>query len=402
MPYSKRYVLLLTNFLCVYMVISCGSGPRYGTRPNQRNLRPLLRQQYVPHVSEGTIGASGPSEGRIYRNTPRYRKLERNYNTDIEFEDRERDGSDRTMTKRCKDKVNLLSMLVKNTWAGVSLKVIEAWDGDGIHRKGSLHYEGRAVDIKTSDNDLSKNGLLARLAVESGFDWVYYESKFYVHASVRADNSDAAKYGGCFDGVSEVRNESGSIIPMNEVNVGDRILAVDRTTGKPVYSEVLMFLDKQPEVGGSYIEIRSQLETIRLTANHMLFIATQTNCSNSFSATRRAVFAGDIFPGQYVYTTIQIRGGFEIRPSRVESVATVTGNGLYAPLTAHGTVVVDSTVASCYGVIGSETLAHVAMLPIRSFPYLRRTSSEVGIHWYAKSLAEIARTILPHHWFKLH
>ena len=64
-------------------------------------------------------------------------------------------------------------------------------------------------------------------------------------------------------------------------------------------------------------------------------------------------------------------------PTRVRSVLYQELVGVFAPLTSSGTLLVDGLLASCYADVGSHRMAHVAALPVRTFPRLLEV--EVGL-----------------------
>jgi len=139
--------------------------------------------EHVPRMGEQD--AIGQVNVRVSRGMRDYRLLLRNRSADIMFKDEESTGADRMMTPRLERRLMVLHRLVQREWGGLRLRVTEAWDENGEHGPWSAHYEGRAVDLTTADIDPGKLGRLAFLAVEAGFDWVYFEDRTHVHASVR-------------------------------------------------------------------------------------------------------------------------------------------------------------------------------------------------------------------------
>jgi hypothetical protein len=137
----------------------------------------------IPRLSEQE--AIGAVEERVSRQASAFRGLARNRSADIVFKDEEATGADRIMTTRLEQRLARLNRLVREEWGDVRVRVTEAWDENGEHGAQSAHYEGRAADLTTSDLDSAKLGRLAYLAVEAGFDWVYFEDRTHIHASVR-------------------------------------------------------------------------------------------------------------------------------------------------------------------------------------------------------------------------
>nr|XP_046238750.1 indian hedgehog B protein-like isoform X2 [Scatophagus argus] len=305
--------------------------------------------------------------------------------------------------QRCKDKLNSLAISVMNLWPGVRLRVTEGWDEDGHHSEESLHYEGRAVDITTSDRDRNKYAMLARLAVEAGFDWVYYESKAHIHCSVKSDHSVAAKSGGCFPGEALVTLESGGQKSISDLRSGERVLASagGDGSGELVYSEVLAFLDRDPVTWKLFYTLQTEAGArLSLTAAHLVFVS-EGNCSEGAVPSRgalRTVYASDAQPGQCVLVSEGKAGQkhSEGRLSRITQVRVRGSRGAFAPLTRQGTVVVDGVVASCYAVVQQHSLAHWAFLPLRLIhSWTGSTGSHSdGIHWYSQLLHWLGRMLL--------
>ncbi|XP_035512841.1 desert hedgehog protein [Morone saxatilis] len=348
---------LLAVWTCIWLVQGCGPGPGVGIRSRHRKLTAMHYKQFFPNFSENNLGASGRAEGKITRNSERFNELVCNYNPDIVFKDEENTNADRFMTKRCKDCLNRLAIAVMNQWPGVHLRVTEAWDEDGHHPPGSLHYEGRAVDITTDDRETEKYGLLAQLAVEAGFDWVHYESKYHIHCSVKADHSVAVEKGGCFPGWARVTVAGGVQKTLSSLAPGDRVMALSGT-GQVVFSQVLLFLHQDNESLSTFLSLETEDgHRLALTPHHLVFLAPHCRLDSS-----EYQFASRAKTGDCVL--IHTAEG-RVRLSQIVSVSVEESVGVYAPLTEAGTVFVDGVLASSYALVEDHRLAHWAFGPVR-------------------------------------
>lgn len=149
----------------------------------KRSRTELLLGERIPNDAEARV--VGSADEPIARRSSAFKTLVDCEDCPFIFKNEEKNESDRMMTPRLRRDLLQLSKLVAQTWPKLQLRVTEAWDDRREHGPGSVHYEGRAADITTSDQDPGKLGTLAALAVRAGFDWVFYENAAHVHVSVK-------------------------------------------------------------------------------------------------------------------------------------------------------------------------------------------------------------------------
>ncbi|KAM9829417.1 desert hedgehog protein [Syngnathus typhle] len=385
---------LLALWTCLCLAEGCGPGTGYGVRSRPRKLTAMRYKQFFPNFSENNLGASGRAEGKITRNSERFNELVCNYNPDVVFKDEENTNADRFMTKRCKECLNRLAIAVMNQWPGVHLRVTEAWDEDGHHPAGSLHYEGRAVDITTDDRDTDKYGLLAQLAVEAGFDWVHYESKYHIHCSVKADHSVAVEKGGCFPGWARVTVAGGKQKSMSSLTPGDKVMAAS-TSGQLVFSSVLLFLHWDRAARVTFLSLETEDgHRLAITPHHLLFLDPGCALDDSKYQARFASRA------RAEHCVLIRRADGQIGPSRIRSLSVEESTGAYAPLTEDGTLFVDGVLVSSYALVEGQLLAHWAFGPLRFISSVQRLfwgeeTTGTNTTWLRRNGAFDVNTSLP-------
>ena len=223
------------------------------------------------------------------------------------------------------------------------------------------------------------------------------------------ESSQAAKYGGCFSGDSTVLTATGRR-RLSDLQIGEFIQALDSSTNQLVFSEVLLFLDYDPQQKREFLYITlSSGRTLTITPSHLVLLDDWT-----------AKYAEKLRVGD----SLLVSDSKELIKEKIVRVEGVWRTGVYAPLTAAGTVIVDGVAASCYATIDSQWLAHWAFSPIRlahnvheglgrlwtavSRPLGGWTGNETravakpttGIFWYAKMLYITADFFIPSHLYE--
>lgn len=220
--------------------------------------------------------------------------------------------------------------------------------------------------------------------------------------------------------------ESGAVKKLSELSVGDRVQSMNEQ-GQLVFSPILLFLDRDLNDQRQFVQLQSaDGAKVTLTASHLIYTVAASQdlledvdiggdnfqqqqqqmneierveeaeeenqlldrlmvnvTVGQLGSRLRATFASKVQIGDWIVTTG--RDGRPV-PQRVVDVSAVVHQGVLAPLTDQGTLVVDQVVVSCYAVIDNQAIAHWAFAPSDWPTTSERVSSTFGVHSTAQSV----------------
>eukprot|EP01129_Flabellula_baltica_P016279 TRINITY_DN8598_c0_g1_i1.p1 TRINITY_DN8598_c0_g1~~TRINITY_DN8598_c0_g1_i1.p1 ORF type:complete len:330 (+),score=66.00 TRINITY_DN8598_c0_g1_i1:22-990(+) len=185
----------------------------------------------------------------------------------------------------------------------------------------------------------------------------------------------------CFPGDSKVTLESGKVINMEDLRVGDMVQT------QHGFSEVYAFLDKRPQQLEKfqkiyYMDNSEELKHIRLTREHLILAKSNLQDDAQY------VLAEGIKVGHYIHIKSEDN---EIIEAQVIKVELVEDKGTFTPATMDGTIIVDNVVASI-GAVVSHEITQSVLYPLR-LAYSMNPSfvpdQEEGIHPYALKFREV-------------
>jgi hypothetical protein len=203
----------------------------------------------------------------------------------------------------------------------------------------------------------------------------------------------------CFPGVAQVQVRGRGRVPISELREHHDHVLVEGSAGEFVYEPVLGWLHHLPDSRASYLAVKHELGELRVSEVHLVFV-------DAGSSGKSEKLAANLRVGDTLYATAQDKKGIPMATapmlSKVLSVVRRHGNiGMYAPLTASGTIVVDGALASNYagpgrGLHVPHNCAHALLFPVRAYHWI---ASMLAFSSTDARLAETASRFLPSGFF---
>jgi hypothetical protein len=227
----------------------------------------------------------------------------------------------------------------------------------------------------------------------------------------------------CIDEDATTILSDGSKKKLKHVQVGDKVKTLD-SNGQLIDTDVIMLIDKGKEncmcfkaflriiveyipkpktimtFKATFISIRTYSDKIlRVSTTHLIPISNGEYKHAKRLASNDTILAYDH----------QINRQIE---EKIKTILIEPVDGYVAPLTMHGTILVNDILTSCYAVVESHALGHSVMAPVRLWykasnklnsllpsslkanKHFPRQQNNEGIHWYPQLLFSFSKKFL--------
>ncbi|KAF8373868.1 hypothetical protein PRIPAC_80297, partial [Pristionchus pacificus] len=156
----------------------------------------------------------------------------------------------------------------------------------------------------------------------------------------------------CFSRDMTVQMADGSEKRMDQLEKDDFVMSLTPTD--IVHVPVTFWLHRSPETMAEFHRFETEDgRTIKLTAQHYIYKGDCSNVGRTMSVgavSRFAVYAEEVSEGDCLYTV----DGENVREVRVVKADRVVEQGIYAPMTSNGKIIVGGVYASCHTSVHSH------------------------------------------------
>ena len=165
------------------------------------------------------------------------------------------------------------------------------------------------------------------------------------------------------------------MVKINELNRNHLIKTYDHSAQDYVYSRFVDYLHFEPSAETEYISLRTQNTNTRLEISDFHLIQRLKNSPQN-AHDYEYVLAKDLKMNDHVFVS---QRGDNLLLDKVIELEKIVHYGAYAPLTEHGTLLVDNTLVSCFANVFSHELAQFSFLPVRLWKrYVDNFDSDQG------------------------
>jgi hypothetical protein len=143
-------------------------------------------------------------------------------------------------------------------------------------------------------------------------------------------------------------------IPLSSLQIGAQVRVLDEEN-QVSYSPIIAFLHRDLNEHAFYKRIRTENSVIELSKRHLIH-----HRQNGFIWSEKLVKGDEILVFSSNYEN-------ETQWEEILEITDVQKQGLMAPLTEQGTILVNNVHASCYALVKSHQVAHFALAPYRFY-----------------------------------